>query len=220
MKSTAKVSVLGLLTVGWLLAGTLAAQQPGGKAQEGEKPKKPALPDIPKVEGQMPDDAAMQAAWEAAGKPGPQHEQFKKMVGAWKTEMKDYHGGPEPTVSSGTAEFKLIMDGRYLVENFKGEHMGKPFEGLGISGYDNTTKKYFVSWYDNMSTGSTRLEGDYDAATKTTTMTGSMPMPGGGACTMKGISREVSDKQHVFEMFMTMAPGMPEMKAMEITYTR
>ena len=31
--------------------------------------------------------------------------------------------------------------------------MGMPFEGIGRTGYDNVTGKYWSTWIDNMSTG-------------------------------------------------------------------
>ncbi len=50
-----------------------------------------------------------------------------------------------------------------MQEDFSGEFMGKPFHGIGITGYDNLKKKYVGSWIDDMGTGLFISEGDADA---------------------------------------------------------
>ena len=37
--------------------------------------------------------------------------------------------------------------------------MGKTFEGVGLTGYDNQTKKYTSTWMDSMSTTLHVMEG-------------------------------------------------------------
>ena len=97
----------------------------GARAQEGEQ-----------AEPQGFDQAAMEKMWEEYATPGPEHEQFQKLVGEWKTEGKSYWPDPDnPQVSHGTATFKLLMGGRYLQESFQGEHEGQTFEGMAIAGY-------------------------------------------------------------------------------------
>ena len=161
--------------------------------------------------------------WEAMAKPGPQHEILKDMAGTWKTEMTSYWENPEePAVSEGVSEIKLVMDGRFAVEHFKSEYEGKPFNGMGIFGYDNAKKKYVSTWLDNMSTGIMHSEGTYDESTKTLTMLGSSSTPMGDM-KMKMENKNVSKDKAVFTMY-TYVPGesgkMEEVKAMEIVYTR
>lgn len=172
-------------------------------------------------EGQMADHDAMMKMWEKLAQPGPQHARFKDLVGKWKTVSKHWEPGvSEPQVTYGTASYTLVLDGRYLEEIHHGEHMGKPFEGRGFTGYDNVKQKYVMSWIDNAGTGIMSMEGDYDQATKTMTTQTEFLLPGAGAMKMRMVEREVSDNERVLEMYSTM-PGVPkEMKSMEITYTR
>ena len=47
-----------------------------------------------------------------------------------------------------------------------GQWMGKPFEGIGYTGYDNVNGKYYSSWIDSSSTGMFVSQGGYDPASK------------------------------------------------------
>jgi hypothetical protein len=172
-----------------------------------------------KAEGEQAiDHEAEMKMWETAATPGPQHERFKSLVGTWKAEVKHFHG-PEPEVTNGTSTYVLLMGGRFIQEDFKGEMMGKPFEGRGITGYDNNTKKYQGVWIDTMGTAITLMEGQHDEATKTTTMSGEMSTPMGAPIKMRGTEKQVDPNTRLFEMYMT-GPDGTEMKTMEITYTR
>lgn len=167
--------------------------------------------------------AGQEAMWEAMAKTGPEHEIIKDMAGKWKTVMTSYmEESGEPTANEGVSEVKVIMDGRFAVEHFKSEYQDKPFEGMGVFGYDNAKKKYVSTWLDNMGTGIMNSEGTYDESTKTLTMLGSSATPM-GEMKMKMENKKESKDKCVFTMYMVM-PGesgtMQEMKAMEIVYTR
>ena len=116
--------------------------------------------------------AAVQA--QAPTKPGPEHARLKQLVGTWETTMK---AGDEET--KGTATFKMELGGLWLVEEFKGEFAGAPFQGKGMSTYDVAKKKHVLFWFDSMSTGTLIAEGDYDKDTKTQTLMGEMAGPDG-----------------------------------------
>ena len=47
----------------------------------------------------------------------------------------------------------MVMDGRYLVEEYDGEMMGQPFKGMGLMAYDNSEQRFVSAWIDNMGTG-------------------------------------------------------------------
>ena len=94
-----------------------------------------------------------------------------------------------------------------------------PFEGMQLMGYDNIKKKHVSVWIDSMSTGITQMEGTYDEATKTLTMTGQTDDPIAGPTKMRSVTREVSKDKCVMEMYQT-GPDGKEQKCMEVTYTR
>jgi hypothetical protein len=166
-----------------------------------------------------PEQQKEMEAWQKAGAVGPEHERFAKMAGKWKAEVKFWHAPGEPETSYGTADFKTILGGRYLEETFHGEAMGQPFEGRGITGYDNIKKKYVSLWLDTMSTSVMTSEGKWDSAAKGIASTGECTDPNGVTSKTRSQCREESDGKHVFEMYKTGADGK-EMKVMEVTYTR
>lgn len=148
----------------------------------------------------------------------PEHEVFEHAVGKWKTQIKSYFPDPEnPELSKGSAEFKLLMGGRYLQQRFTGKIGGEKFEGLGINGYDTAQKKYVGVWIDSMGTGIMHSEGTYDGATHTMTEFGESHSPL-GKVRMKMVSKPIDENQFLFTMHM-LTPGGGETKMMEITYT-
>lgn len=53
-----------------------------------------------------------------------------------------------------------------LISDFKGEAMGSPFHGHGVTTWDGVKKKSMGSCTDSMSQGLAATEGTYDAATQ------------------------------------------------------
>lgn len=153
------------------------------------------------------------------GQPGEEHERLAVMVGSWNTEMKMFLPEfEEPLVSEGSAEFELILDGRFLVQDFEGDIGGTPFSGHGMSGYDRIQEKYIGTWMDSFNTGMMTLEGTYDEEADTMTEVGTTVSPT-GEDTMKYVTEYHSDDEFFMTIYMVGADGT-DTKLMEITYTR
>lgn len=151
--------------------------------------------------------------------PGPMHELLAKGVGEWKTEITSWMDpNMPPTVTEGKSVCEAILGGRYFQTKETATFMNMPFEGRSIFGYDNATKKFFGTWIDNMGTGIMITEGVYNEATKTFAYTGSGVGPT-GEYKVREISKYIDDDHSFFEMYMAEG-GKPEMKMMEIKYTR
>src|SRR5262249_4783075 len=87
-------------------------------------------------------DALLKALAEA-GKPGPEHRKLDPFVGDWTFTLKLWTDPSQPPAElKGTVERKWIMGGRFVQESVKGEYDGKPFEGMGLWGYDPAQKKF------------------------------------------------------------------------------
>lgn len=169
------------------------------------------------------DAAAMQAmmvAMEKAGTPGEHHKVLARRVGKWDVVVKSWMApGQPPMETKGTAEVKAILGDRFVQTTFAGSFMDKPFNGIGVTGYDNVKKKVIGTWIDNMSTSMMRSEGTFDAATKTTTSTSiSMDPATGKECKGRTVEKWESDNKIVEEFFQKQRGK--ESKAMEIVYTR
>ena len=167
-----------------------------------------------------PEQKAEMEAYTKAGTPGAPHKAMAAQAGSYTTNVKSWHApGQPPMEETGSATRTMALDGRVLVEEYKGSMMGSPFTGHGMRGYDNVTGKYWSTWTDSMSTGLMVSEGTCDDK---------------GACTFKGswndpvkktevtarmTSRWASPTVEVFEMY---GPGRDgkEFKMMEMTYTK
>jgi hypothetical protein len=114
---------------------------------------------------------------------------------------------------------KMLVDGRFLQQEFNGNMMGKPYNGVGITGYDNLRKKYVSSWIDSMGTGIFLMEGTASADGKTITLKGRHAEPGGGRMNHRAVWKLLDNNTQTFDMYGTHGHGKA-MKMMEITYTR
>lgn len=163
----------------------------------------------------------MMAKWTAYGTPGPEHKLLADKVGKWNFTASFWEApGKPPEKSTGTSEVRSVMGGRYFVDETHGTMMGQPFEGLGITGYDNLRKKYVGSWIDNMGTGLSMSEGTYDASRKVTTYKTEMPdMATGKYMPMRMVERKDSVDQYTAEFYFT-GPDGKEFKNMEFVYKR
>lgn len=179
----------------------------------------PVLAKDKKHEKEM-DPQAMMELWKKLATPGEPHKQFAGLAGSWTTTTKEWmEPGKPPTESTGTADMKMLLDGRFLYQEYNGQMMGQPFSGIGIDAYDNMTKKYVTAWMDSMGTGIFIMEGTASADGKTITLKGSHPEPGGGKMTHRDVWKLVDANTQTFEMYGTHGHGK-EMKMMEITYNR
>lgn len=169
--------------------------------------------------GQEPDMDAMMAAMEAAASPGDQHEFLAGMAGEWTFVSTLWMDPSQPPVKSdGTSSKKMILGDRYLVDHTSGEAMGQPFEGQGLTGYDNTAGEFVGTWIDSMSTSIANFEGQLEGDTLTLHSEWLDPVSREMA-KVRAVTRVIDKDHHVFEYYMTM-PGAPEFKSMQIDYTR
>ncbi|HEV7920084.1 MAG TPA: DUF1579 domain-containing protein [Thermoanaerobaculia bacterium] len=168
-----------------------------------------------------PEEKAAMEAWQKAMTPGPQHKALDAMAGTWDTKVSSWMAPGAPAMTSnGTSVNRWIMGGRYMEQRFSGSVMGQPFEGLGYTGYDNVSGKYWGTWMDNMSTGMMSSTGSSSADGKSYTFTATMNDPMTGKTTSSEERITVLDKDHHnFEMWGP-GPDGKNFKMMEINYTR
>ena len=179
----------------------------------------PALAKDKKSDKTM-DPQAMMELWKQLGTPGEPHKLFASLAGSWTTTTKEWMEPGKPAMeSTGTAEMKMLLDGRFLYQEYHAQMMGQPFHGIGIDAYDNLTKKYVTAWIDSMGTGIFMMEGTASADGKTITLKGSHPEPGGGKMSHRAIWTIVDGNKQQFDMYGAHHGGK-EMKMLEITYTR
>ena len=178
-----------------------------------------ALAKDKKSEKQM-DPQAMMETYKKLATPGEPHKLFASLAGSWTTKTKEWMEPDKPSMeSTGSAEMKMLLDGRFLQQEFTGDMMGQPYSGIGISAYDNLRKRYVTMWIDSMGTGIFTMEGTASADGKTITLEGQHAELGGGQMTHRAVWKIVDSNTQTFDMYGTHEHGK-EMKMMEITYTR
>ncbi|NWF71554.1 MAG: DUF1579 domain-containing protein [Nitrospirae bacterium] len=173
-----------------------------------------------KKPGKQMDQQAMMELYKQLATPGEPHKLFASLAGSWTTHTKEWmEPGKPPTESTGSAEMKMLLDGRFLYQEFNSQMMGQPFSGIGIDAYDNLRKRYITVWLDTMSTGVFTMEGTATADGKTITLKGQHGEPGGGHMTHRAVWKIVDDNTQTFDMYGAHHGGK-EMKMLEITYSR
>lgn len=183
-----------------------------------------ALPALGRAQQQQPEmtpeQKAEMEAYMKAGTPGAPHKALADTAGTYDVKVKSWQAPGGPAMEeTGTVTRSMVLDGRVLVEEFKGSMMGMPFTGHGMRGYDNVTGKHWSTWMDSMSTGMMMSEGTCDAK-NVCTFTGTWNDPiKKGPVTSRMTSRWTSPTTEVFEMH---GPGKDgkEFKMMEMTYTK
>ena len=109
-----------------------------------------------------------------------------------------------------------------IYSNFKSQFMGKPFEGMGLVGYDTVAKEYTTVWLDSMATGIMKSTAQFDDATKSLTEEGtfSCPLTGKKDNAHKGVTKIIDVNHYTYEMWHDDMKTGKNYKAMEITYER
>lgn len=167
------------------------------------------------------DSATAMQAMMANAVPGEPHKMLAKSNGTWVGQVTMWMApDAPPTTSTATMTNKMIMDGRYQVSEAKGNMMGMPFNGMGITGYDNQKKVFTATWVDNMGTGIMKMEGPWDEATKSITFKGTMPLPNGRECEFREVYKIIDDNNELMEMYGPDFKTGKEYKHMEIKLTR
>jgi hypothetical protein len=139
----ALVVAVGLATV----VGSLAiADSSSSDAQSAGQPEMQLPP------GWTAED--MQACMLAAT-PGEMHKYLASDVGVWHGNTTMWMApDTEPMTSECTFTVTPMMDGRYTKCEISGEMPGMgPYDGFGITGFDNVAQQFVSTWVDNHSTG-------------------------------------------------------------------
>jgi hypothetical protein len=170
-----------------------------------------------------PSSLDMQAYQEATERT-KRHEMLDKMTGEYDVTIKMWMGGEGtgmPTVSQAESTIKWALGKKHLREDFRGTVMGQPFEGLGMTSYDNYSGQYVSYWADTMSTAPSLMRGHASMDGGAIIFYGAMddPMMGVRGKMVKAVTRMIDEDTHVMEMH-DLHIGESHTKVMELTYTR
>ena len=179
--------------------------------------------DKPKEKAWIPiDSAMMDKAWKESMAITEHHKMLAKASGTWNTDVTMWMApGAPPMKSTATTVNTMIFGGLYQQSKHKGNMMGAPFEGISTTAYDNTAKEYVSTWIDNMGSGIMVMKGNWDEATKSVNLSGTIKNPANGLdCTIREVFKDVDDNTQILEMYGPDPQTGKEFKTMEIKYTR
>ena len=92
---------------------------------------------------------------------------------------------------------------------------------MSTTAYDNAKKVFISTWIDNMGTGIMKMEGPWDEASKTMTLSGKMMDPSTGReCNMRETFKIVDDNTQIMEMYGPDPKTGKEFKTMTIKLTK
>jgi hypothetical protein len=206
-----------------LVFGGLASAQekkpaPAPAAQsamkDGTKADQPKVEDAKKA---APPEADLDAGM-MEDAPGEMHKWLEHQTGEWTASSTPIgpDGKPMPA-EKGKMKSKMAIGGRFVHSEFHGMMMGQPFHGEGYLGYSNVNQRFEMCWVDSNMTSMLFLTGQLDAAKKTLTLSGDMPIPGMKA-QFKIVSTILSKDAMKDEMYMVVEGK--DQKMMEVNYTR
>lgn len=166
--------------------------------------------------GEMSQEKMMEL-WQKWSTTDEHHKELGWYVGKWDVEVRMMG-----EATKGTAEFKWLVEGRWLSEEMHGTLMKMPYHGCGIHGFDRYKKKWVTTWVANMDTAMLRFEGVVvDPTGKVRVLwcnldeylTGEHDKPA------KGVTRKIDEDTFAYELW-DMAMGPEGGKVMDITYKR
>lgn len=166
------------------------------------------------------DPQEMMEIYSKLATPGEPHRLLASLEGSWVSKTKEWMDPQKPPVeSTGSANIKMLLGGRFLQQEINGSMHGKLFSGIWTVAYDNLLQRYVSTWMDTMSTQIFIMEGTASTDGKTITFTGQHAEFGGGYMTHRAIWKIDSSNLQEFVMYGTHHGGK-EMKMLETIYTR
>lgn len=153
--------------------------------------------------------------------PGKHHEELKRFLGTWKTEMRIFMAGRPGQVESGESTFRWLMPGRWIVQEGTGNFIGRKQSFYSLMGYDNFRQSFVVTSVTSMDTAMNRSEGDMDPSGKSLLLYGTIDeyLTGEVGKMVKTVWRFESDDEMVMEVH-DLAIGESDTKVIEVRYTR
>ena len=154
--------------------------------------------------------------------PGEYHNKLNPLVGNFGAQTT-YWATPDssPQTSEGKTKSRWVLDGRFVLTNFRGQMFNRPYEGISFMGYDNASENFVATWADTAGTNLYPIStGTCNTNGSVITMTRTMEDPITSTyMNTREVTTIFSNDEHKFEMFVTPTNG-EEFKTMEIFYTR
>jgi hypothetical protein len=151
--------------------------------------------------------------------PGPIHHRLGELAGTWDVVVR-YQLGDKAHEGKASCESKMILDGRFLQQDYNSLFQGKPFHVLQLLGYDNAKKKTIEIMLDSLGTGVLHNEGSISEDGKVITNSGEHPDPmTGKPYKLRTVTKFETPDRFTLEWFQV-GDGGKEQKVVSMTHTR
>jgi hypothetical protein len=152
------------------------------------------------------------------GAPGVEHQRLAQLAGLWNVRQSLWLEAGKPAQADvGTAQFTMVLGGRQLQQDLR-VGSSTPFQGIGYTGYDNTTHTFVTSWTDVNLTDILVLRGDYDERARVYRFRGEMSGDDGLKIPMREELR-IDDARHFVARYYETRDGR-EALVVELEYSR
>ncbi len=166
------------------------------------------------------DPAYQRKAMEEYMTPGEMQKMLAELAGEWNQKVLFWTSpSVAPTVETSKCTISMIMGGRFQKSVTTGKMKDMPFEGLGIIGCDNASKRFQSTWIGNYGTGIMYLQGVFDKKNNTIVLKGTTidPITKKELATRESI--KIIDKSQMIMDLFIVKDGV-ESKTMQIVSTR
>ncbi|MDO9372809.1 MAG: DUF1579 domain-containing protein [Ferruginibacter sp.] len=151
------------------------------------------------------------------------HFELAKLVGEWEGNAKTWFE-PDNVADESPVRgtMRLILDGRFIMHEYKGSFGGKPLEGMAIFGYHLELQKFQCAWIDSFHNGAAMMFSEGKKAGKFLDVLGSYAYVTPELEQHWGWRTEIDikDKDEVIITAYNITPEGEETKATQVVYKR
>lgn len=154
--------------------------------------------------------------------PGGPHHRLAQLAGAWAGTARTWFEPDKLADASPIAGMiRPVLDGRFVVHEYRGSMQGKPLTGIAIHGYHIDLDRYETAWIDSFHCGTAIMlslgeRRDDDAPVS---VLGHYSVPGSEPWGWR-TAIEMPDPDHLVITHYNIMPDGTEARAVEIQYTR
>lgn len=149
------------------------------------------------------------------------HEIFARLAGEWQGMTKTYFEPNKLADESMTrATFRLLLDGRFVMQEYEGTLMGEKMQGIAIYGNHLQTGLYQRIWIDNVHMGTGMMLSEGSAIENGINVLGSYGAPDGRQTWGWRTQLEIIDSNTIVVTAFNISPEGQEATAIETRYQR